>query len=364
MADPLGLRRLMASETNISDLLQYLTYRDPAAWSRVVANVVTAERESRIGSRQRADLILVDVEGNAVAAVEVKLGHSFGEAQSSTYAETFESEVPLLLAGLDVDGAAAGMDEERWTFMRLADLFALWTNSKDVEAAAVASAASRVLEHWTAILASALGPRAEGIALSTIEEPFLARILTRALRTQWRERGADRVWADVTSGGGNALLQAFTSIPGEEQGREFIAEVRWNLAKQTMDLRFGLDFPSGSQHERAAIWEVATRMDDVIRADRFIEHLEQDQSELAELVTSRGSGRPRAKGDWSEIVERGFNRGDAKLFNPGFYRDKDTRLEATARVDLEHAVAEDLADLLRSALSYLKAGAETAGRDR
>jgi len=267
--------------------------------------------------------------------------------------------VQLLLAGLDVDGAAAGADEGRWRFIRLSEIFARWTRSADAEAAAIASAATRVLAHWDEALSSVLGTRGDTNVLARIEEPFLTRVLARALREQLVRGGADRAFADVTLGGGNATVMAFSQIAEETPGREFIAEIRWNSAASTMNLRFGLDYPSGSREERAAIWDAAKRLDDVIRADRFIAHLKAARPELAGLLTSRGAGRPRPKGDWDEIVERGFVRGDAKHFNPGFHRDGDTRLEATARVDLERATAVEVVELLGAALQYLASEART-----
>jgi hypothetical protein len=363
MSDPLGLRRLMAGENNNSDLLQYLTDRDPSAWNGIVAGVATAERESRIGTRRRADLVLRDRSGNPVAAVEVKLGHYFDDKQAAAYEESFGPEVPLLLAGLDADGAAATADTGRWRFLHLSAIFAMWTRSADPEAAA-ASAATRVLAHWDEVLSSALSTRGDASVLAQIEEPFLTRVLTRALREQLERGGADRAYSDVTLGGGNATVMAFSQIAEEKPGREFIAEIRWNLRAPTMDFRFGLDYPSGSRGEREAVWDAAKRLDDVIRADRFIAHLKAERPDLVGLLTSRGTGRPRAKGDWDEIVERGFVRGDAKHFDPGFRRDGDTRLEATARVDLERATAADVVELLGAALQYLASEARTTREQR
>lgn len=353
MVDQLGLRRLMGRETNISDLLHYLTDRDPAAWAGVVENVAMAARETGIGSGRRADLVLHDAEGEAVGAVEVKLGHVFDGDQAQAYETTFGEGIPLVLAGLDVDGEAAEVDEDRWRFLRLSELFECWTRSSDAEAAAVASAATRVLAHWEREISSILDQESDQSVLARIDEPFLARILTRALRERVQVAGAGRAYASVTSGGGNAMLQAFSSVSEEFPGREYIAEVRWNLNASIMDFRFGLDYPSGSRAEREELWAHAQRLDYPIRVDSFISHLQAARPELAGLLTTQGRGRPDGKGDWGEVVEYVVEFTDMRGRNLGFFRDKDTRLEAKSRVDLHRATAADVSALLTEALAYL-----------
>lgn len=357
MADPLALRRLMARETTISDLLQYLTLRDSRAWDGMIDGVATADRESRIGTRQRADLVLRNSGGDPVAAIEVKLGHVTDVAQVGAYEQTFGDGVPLLFAGLDVDSGTAGVDPSRWTVVLLGDVFARWKRSADAEAAAVATAAVRVLERWDRLTS----PRAlDGdtmVPLAEIDEPFLARVLTRALREQLLSDGADSAFAGVTSQGGDSILLAFAQIPGESDGRCVVADLRWSTASRKVTLRFGLDYPSGSRSEREAVWTMAGELDDVIRADRFVDYMRKTRPELSRLLTARGSGRPRARGDWNEIVQRGFVRGDAKFFNPGFQRDGDTRLKAAVRVDVARATAADVTELIREVLRYLVSGA-------
>lgn len=358
MVDALGLRRLMGRETNISDLLHYLTDRDPAAWAGIVEHVATSARETGISSRKRADLVLHDAEGNVVGAVEVKLGHVFDGDQAQAYEKAFGEETPLVLAGLDVDGEAAEVDADRWRYLRLSELFECWTRSSDAEAAAVASAATRVLAHWEREISSILDQESDQSVLARIDEPFLARILTRALRERVQVAGAGRAYASVTSGGGNAILQAFSSVSEKTPKREYIAEVRWDLNASTMDFRFGLDYPWGSQAERAELYAHAQRLDDAIRVDSFIAHLRSARPGLASLLATRGTGRPTAKGDWGEVVEHGVDLVDIRGRSPGFFRDKDFRLEAKSRVDLHRATAADVSALLTEALAYL------AGSDR
>ena len=51
--------------------------------------------------------------------------------------------------------------------------------------------------------------------------------------------------------------------------------------------------------------------------------------------------------------EPGFERGDGSRHNPGFYRDGDTRFEASLRIDTARATGPDAVALLGHALDYL-----------
>src|SRR5699024_10247497 len=90
-----GLGRILASETNVSDLLAYFTEEDPSPWTELLdvapASVV---REGRARTMKRADLQLLDADGETIGAVEVKLGHHLDQEQSDWYLETFDSDVP------------------------------------------------------------------------------------------------------------------------------------------------------------------------------------------------------------------------------------------------------------------------------
>lgn len=356
-----GLERLFASETNLSDLLAYFTQRDPDKWSGVAREVpVEVVREGGAGTAKRADVLLHGVDGSVVAAVEVKLGHHLSDEQKGWYEDTFEPEVPLILASLDRTDAVLDEVGGRWRKVPLADLVARWTASSDAEVAAFAVATHRVLAEWSRSIADVTGEvEAENArTLSHIRDPFLARILTRTLKPAFLAEGAQSAYPGTTSGGGNAILQGWTRLQDSPEGEDAIAEVRWSPGRDVMDFRFGLDFGESSQDARASVWARAQQMDESIRADRFVKHLESAAPTLADLViVKKSSGRPRAKGDWTEIVEHGFQRGDASHFNPGFYRDGDTRLQATARIDTSRATGAEVVALLGHALRYLAAGA-------
>src|SRR5699024_12429668 len=109
------LGRILASETNVSDLLAYFTEEDPSPWTELLdvapASVV---REGRARTMKRADLQLLDADGETIGAVEVKLGHHLDQEQSDWYLETFDSDVPLVLATLDPDDAGDESTDPRW----------------------------------------------------------------------------------------------------------------------------------------------------------------------------------------------------------------------------------------------------------
>lgn len=355
MAGRTGFHRLMAQEENVSDLLQHLTDLDPTPWEELAPGTTHADRESGLGGRKRADLMLRGADGEATGGAEVKLGHVFDESQATAYEKALDTGEPLLLLGLDVDAESAQATGERWRFVRLSALVAKWVESDDPEASAVASAMLRVLTDRDSAISGTLATNGDGTPLSSIRESFSARAITRAIRSRLDAHDGLRTHADVTLGGGNATLMVFRQTPEEREGREFLAEIRWSIPRQVMDLRFGLDYPPGSREERQAVWDAAERMNTVIAADKLIAHLGKTDPERAGLVTANGTGRPRPKGNWLDIVAKGFVTGDGKNYNPGFFRDKDTRLEAKSRIDLSRASGADLEPLLLACLDYLAA---------
>jgi len=354
-----GLGRILASETNVSDLLAYFTEEDPSPWAELVGTSPSRViREGRASTTKRADLLLVDEAGSTVGAVEVKLGHHLSQEQSDWYTTTFDADVTLLLASLDPVDERVELPDTRWSAILLPDLVGRWVGSSVQEVAVLASAVTSVLAEWS-VLITAVSTGVEGRPaepLATITDPFLGRVLTRALKPAVHEAGAGSVYTGVTSGGGNPLLQGWRAFPDSPEGHDAIAEVRWQPERGIMDLRFGVDVTSNGRAEREAAWRLATERDSIIRADSFAAHLrEVDPSRADLLVSPVRSGRPSAKGDWWDIVERGVARGDASHYNPGFHRDGDTRFEASVRVDTTRATGPDVVALLDDALTYLTA---------
>ncbi|GAA1730533.1 hypothetical protein GCM10009793_29200 [Brachybacterium phenoliresistens] len=57
---------------------------------------------------------------------------------------------------------------------------------------------------------------------------------------------------------------------------------------------------------------------------------------------------------------RRVTAGDGKTFNPGFYRDGDTRFEVSARIDTLRATGPDVVAQLGHALRHLVGAAQSA----
>ena len=175
--------------------------------------------------------------------------------------------------------------------------------------------------------------------------------------TPWADLLGEEISVACTSAASGAVgtrFQSWRQFPGRPQGQYAIAEVRWKPIRQNLDLRFGIDVCAGGRAEREAAWGLATALNGAIRADRFAAHLRELETEHAELLLSpSGSGRPSVKGNWAEIVAKGFERGDASRYNPGYHREGDTRFEASVRVDATRATGPDIVALLGHALDYL-----------
>lgn len=356
MADLRGLSRLLTTETNVSDLLAFLTELDPSVWTELLGTVpVSALREGSARTANRADIQLLGENGTVLASIEVKLGHHLDEDQQSWYEETFEDGVKLVLVALDAESVSDGELGERWTSVDLAELVGRWRESDDGEAATISAAMYRVLAGWSDSIAAVTRGRGDGAAapLSQISQPFLGRVVTRVLREPVCDAGAESALASVTSGGGNAILMAWLPVEGDDLSRSYIAEVRWKPVSEEMSLRFGLDYGDDGEEARTALWARAQAMNDVIRADRFTEQLAERDPELARLLKAKGSGRPNPKGDWEHVIRDGWSGAAVKGRNPGFWRDRAHRLEASASVDLSHASGPDVVALLWSALKYL-----------
>lgn len=202
-----GLGRLLAQETNVSDLIQYLSDRDPSPWVDLVGFVphdVTRE----VSVANNADLLLSSNSNTAV--VEVKLGHLMSVDQQEKY-EALIAHPDLYLAVLSADEVRLAADTSRWSFLGLGDLVGSWEMSNDELARRLAIEAADVLRNWDRMISDVLGARfvEGGAPLSVLNQKFLARVVTRHVAKDLRDRGR-RAWAGVTSGGGLPLIQSWT----------------------------------------------------------------------------------------------------------------------------------------------------------
>lgn len=358
-----GLTRLLSRETNVSDLIQFLSDRDMTPWAALVGFVPEeVTREAR--GANNADLLLTA--GARSAVIEVKLGHLMDAEQQKKY-EGLPSSPDLYLAALTFDQWRLSLDAERWRFLSLSDVVAGWADVQDEAARVLAREVTDILRAWDEAIEGVFATRgtATRLPLASLDQKFLARVVTRRVALDLQERGR-RAWAGVTSGGGLPLVQAWTPVRGEDYDRTFIAEVRWWESKPGGELRFGVDFeprPGGTEDEevRRSAFDLAASMDADIDFASLRAALESSDPEVASLLRRDKPCRPRAKGDWESVIVHGFSgapleggvKNNRRRTTPGFYGDGALRFQAIAEIDFGQASARDLADLLDATLTYL-----------
>ena len=120
-----GIGRLLAHETNISDIIQLLSDRDCTPWNRLVGFVPT-DLQREVKNANNADLLLTSPERTAI--IEVKLGHLMDRAQQKKY-EDLASSPTLFLAALRSDEVRLELDSDMWTFLSLSDIISSWEAS-------------------------------------------------------------------------------------------------------------------------------------------------------------------------------------------------------------------------------------------
>lgn len=354
----------MAQETNVSDIIQFLSDRDPKPWAQLVGFVPDeVTREARAANN--ADLLLTSGSGNAV--IEVKLGHLMDSRQQEKY-EALPASPDLYLAALTFDQGRLSPDSKRWRFLSLSDIVARWAGVQDESARTLAGEVAEVLRSWDAAIEGVFAtPRAATrLPLASLDQKFLARVVTRRLAIDVEQKPGRRAWAGVTSGGGLPLVQAWTPVRGEDYDRSFIAEVRWWETKSGGELRFGVDFdprPDGAEDEevRRAAFDLASSMEASIDFASLKAALETSHPQLASLLRRDRPSRPKPKGDWESVIAHGFAgaplpggaKNNRRRTTPGFYGDGALRFQAIAEIDFDRASARDLTDLIDVTLTYL-----------
>lgn len=362
-----GLERLLAKETNISDLIQLLTDRDPSPWAELVGFVPNDIAREALKSDNKADLRLTANARSAV--VEVKLGHLMSAKQQAAY-ESIATSPDLYLAALSSDEVRLPSDTDRWRFLSLSELVGAWARcDQDEFARLLAAEAAGVLRSWDAKITGVFSDRSSAAwePMSTLTQKFLARVVTRRIAKDLGDRGR-AAWATVTNGGGLAIVQSWTPIRGRSDDRSFIAEIRWRESKSGGELRFGVDFdpqPGSEEDEevRRASYDLARSMDAAIDFVSLKMHLTERRPDLAQLLHRERRCRPDAKGDWEQVIVHGFagaqlpdgSKNDRTKTTPDFYGDGALRHEAIVDIDFGQASALDLTDLLDGTLGYLSA---------
>lgn len=358
-----GLERLLAQETNVSDIIQFLSDRDPSPWGQLVG-FVPDDIAREVLEANHADLLLTS--DSRTAVVEVKLGHLMSTKQQEKY-EALPSQPDLYLAALSFDRVRLDDASNRWEFLSLSDLISRWEEADDELTRLVAGEAAGVLHAWDQVISGVLDSRAAEprTPLSVLNQKFLAQVVARRIAYDLRGRGR---WAKacVTSGGGLPIVMGWAPVRDEEPDRSFIAEIRWSQEKPTGELRFGVDFeprPGQAEDEevRTAAYELARSMDAVIEYASLRDQLSRERPDLAELLWGDKPSRPIAKGDWDRVLVHGFQdaklpdgkRDNRKSTSPDFYGDGALRHEASVEIGFDRASARDVTDLIDCVLNYL-----------
>ncbi|TYC95858.1 hypothetical protein FQ377_14605 [Arthrobacter echini] len=261
-----GIDRLLAQETNISDLLQFLSDQDGRPWEGLVG-FIPEKVEREVLQANNSDLLLTSMDGERVA-IEVKLAHSLSTDQQERY-EGLSADTRLILAALSLDKQRLELDPTtRWSFLGLVRIFDAWTEVEDEAARTLATEVVLVLRKWDEQIAGVFElPGEEGtLALNVLSQKFLARVVSRRIAMDLRTR-RPASHAGVTSGGGLPLVQSWQAIRGEDTNGYFMAEVRWRGNKPEGELRFGVDFvvPAGeteSEEIRRAAYDLSSTMED------------------------------------------------------------------------------------------------------
>lgn len=366
--------RLLTRETNVSDLLQFLTDSDPLPWADIVGWVpVSSTREQRLARGQLADLVLTAEDGRE-AVLELKIGHTLSDAQRIAYEKYRDAEPEqrrLVLLALAPDGAAvAGADG--WTVLRLSEVAAAWSVSANLAAQEVAALMASTLGAWDTLLDAVLLPGSNPVSapLDTLQSKFLARVVSREIARRLPGDASTVVHqaeSGVTSGGGLALVQAWTELQGDPL-RCLVAEVRWKQSGQRLgvELRFGVDFwdkERETRESRVAAWRLARAMSDAITADALRSHLATHSPERVAALLPGHSSRGEPAAGWDDVVERGFASaknpvgvpGNRRSFRCGFVGDGTRRFEEAVTLDTSTVTAGDLVDLIPATLDHLVA---------
>lgn len=358
-----GLGRLLTQETNVSDIIQFLSDRDASPWAELVG-FVPEEVSREVRKANNADLLLTS--GSRSAVVEVKLGHLMSGQQQEKY-EALTSRPDLYLTALASDYLRLRNSSGRWSFLGLSDLVRRWVLVDDELARGFASEAASVLSTWDQMISAVFEARSSEswLPLSALNQKFLARVVTRRIAHELLERGR-LARAGVASGGGLPIIQGRTPIRGEGDDRCFMAEVRWWETKPGGELRFGVDFnarPNNVEDEevRRAAYDLAMSMSTDIDFASLHSHLEIVRPDLAELLSRDKRSRPETKGDWEQVMVHGMKgaplggrkTNNRKTVTPGFFGDGALRFQAIVDIDFERTSARDLTELIDATLTYL-----------
>lgn len=162
------------------------------------------------------------------------------------------------------------------------------------------------------------------------------------------------------------MVQAWTSVGNSNVDEDFIAELRWDQSG-LIELRFGVDFSSSSgspedEETRLAAYNMARSMDSKIEIEPLRDYLASVHPPLDALLQAGSLSRPVAKGNWEQVIRRGFagapleggKKNSRSRTTPNFYGDGALRFEAKTLINKEKANGHDLIDLVDATLKYLR----------
>lgn len=328
---------------------------------------MSVEREAI--AQNRADLLLLGASGEK-AIIEIKVGHVFDAAQQQRY-EQLEGANALYLAALNMDEQRlTNAMTDRWRFLSLTELFEAWLQTEDDVARVFAEQVSSVFRMWDANMRAVFQAceNTEVRPLSSIREKSLARVVSRRIAIDLRERGR-LAYAGIARGGGVPVVQARTPIHEKLEGQCFIAEVRWRQDHPLGELRFGIDFvprPGHMEDEklRRTAHNLAVSMEEELEFDALHDYLQDVEPHLASSLARRRRTRPEARGDWEKVIQQGLEnipRENGKKLSrrhvrPVFYGDGTLRFQAMTNLDFTKIDAREVIELLDLTLVYLMGG--------
>lgn len=183
-----GLGRLLAQETNISDLIQFLSDRDPSPWAELVGFVPDSVLREALGANH-ADLLLTS--DTQAAVVEVKLGHEMSAKQQQQY-EALSAKPSLYLAALNSDRIRLAANSISWSFLSLSEVLGRWEEVEDEMARLLAGEAAGVLRGWDEMISGVFDLRSAETwtPLTVLNQKFLGRVVTRRIAQDLRDRAA------------------------------------------------------------------------------------------------------------------------------------------------------------------------------
>ena len=255
---------------------------------------------------------------------------------------------------LEDEAGASG----RWSFVSLGELFSLWTRpqlgAEEALAPALALRVAGIVRHWEKQIARTFDER-DALPFHEIELGFLRRAAARRMATALTQRGYVG-YGTVNATGTQVIVEAYAPLNGDAS-RCLHAEVRFNPAGPTANLRFGVDFDTEETSEtRRECYALARSLGEAMSVQALRSRLNERRPDLAGHLTGRRSGLRTPKGDWDAVLDHGYGTPVApnrRAVYPEFSGDGTLRHQVSTTVSLSDFSAQDIMDLLGECLQSL-----------